>query len=89
MMKPPEALGLPMLDIFGKTFTQKRHVKTDSDPSLILKCKQVTLVKIDRNLTWLIWKKVEEYLWLFETYGGIGFSLFLMKRLGKLVSFWG
>ena len=36
----------------------------------------------------LIWKKVEEYLRLFETYGGNRFSLFLMKRLGKLVSFW-
>ena len=36
----------------------------------------------------LIWKKVEEYLWLFETYGGNRFSLFLMRRLGKLVSFW-
>ena len=37
----------------------------------------------------LIWKKVEEYLRLFETYGGNRFSLFLMSGLRKLISFWG
>ena len=35
------------------------------------------------------WKKVEEYLRLFETYGGIGFSLFLMGSLRKLMCFSG
>ena len=39
---------------------------------------------ISANAEEVIWKKVEEYLRLFETYGGIGFSLFLMRRLGKL-----
>ena len=33
----------------------------------------------------MIWKKVEEYLRLFETYGGNRFSPFLMGSLGKLV----
>ena len=37
----------------------------------------------------LIWKKVEEYLRLFESYGGNRFSLFLMSGLGKLVLFSG
>ena len=37
----------------------------------------------------IIWKKVEEYLRLFETYGGIGFSLFLMGSLRKLICFSG
>ena len=37
----------------------------------------------------LIWKKVEEYLRLFETYDRNQFSLFLMRRLRKLVSFGG
>ena len=37
----------------------------------------------------LIWKKVEEYLRLFETYGGNQFSLFLMSGLRELVGFWG
>ena len=42
------------------------------------------------SCTWyLVWKKVEEYLRLFETYGGNWFSLFLISGLGKLVSFWG
>ena len=36
-----------------------------------------------------IWKKVEEYLRLFETYGGILFFLFLVSGLRKLISFWG
>ena len=36
-----------------------------------------------------IWKKVKEYLQLFETYGGNRFSLFLMSGLGMLVSFGG
>ena len=36
-----------------------------------------------------IWKKVEEYLRLFETYGGILFSLFLLGRLRKLACFSG
>ena len=36
-----------------------------------------------------VWKKVKEYLRLFETYGGNRFSLFLIRRLGKLVSFGG
>ena len=36
----------------------------------------------------MIWKKVEEYLRLFETYGGNGFSPFLMSGLRKLISFW-
>ena len=36
----------------------------------------------------IVWKKVEEYLRLFETYGGNRFSPFLMSRLRKLVSFW-
>ena len=34
-----------------------------------------------------IWKKVEEYLRLLETYGGIWFSLFLMGSLRKLILF--
>ena len=37
----------------------------------------------------IVWKKVEEYLRLFETYGGIGFSLFLMGSLRKLICFSG
>ena len=37
----------------------------------------------------MVWKKVEEYLRLFETYGGDWFSLFLMKRLRKLACFLG
>ena len=37
----------------------------------------------------LIWKRVEEYLRLFETYGGILFSLFLMSGLRKLPFFGG
>ena len=37
----------------------------------------------------LVWKKVEEYLRLFETYGGNRFSLFLMRSLGKLICFSG
>ena len=37
----------------------------------------------------VVWKKVKEYLRLFETYGGIGFSLFLMGSLGKLSRFSG
>ena len=37
----------------------------------------------------IIWKKDEEYLRLFETYGGNRFSFFLMRRLGKLISFGG
>ena len=36
----------------------------------------------------IIWKKVEEYLRLFETYGGNRFSLSLMRSLGKLIIFW-
>ena len=41
--------------------------------------------------SWLIvvWKIVEEYLRLFETYSGNRFSLFLIMRLGKLISFGG
>ena len=34
-----------------------------------------------------IWKKVEEYLRLLETYGGIWFSFFLMGSLQKLIFF--
>ena len=37
----------------------------------------------------IIWKKVEEYLWLFETYGGNRFSLSLMGSLRKLMCFSG
>ena len=37
----------------------------------------------------IIWKKVEEYLRLFETYGGNRFSLFLMSGLRKLACFSG
>ena len=37
----------------------------------------------------VVWKKVEEYLRLFESYGGNRFSLFLMSGLGKLVLFSG
>ena len=41
-------------------------------------------------LLWnLIWKKVEEYLRLFETYVGIRFSLFLVSGLRKLICFSG
>ena len=35
----------------------------------------------------LVWKKVEEYLRLFETYGGNWFSPFLLSLLRKLVLF--
>ena len=37
----------------------------------------------------MVWKKVEEYLRLFETCGGIWFSLFTSSLLGKLVLFSG
>ena len=42
-----------------------------------------------RKLKKIVWKKVEEYLRLFETYGGNRFSLFLMSGLGKLMLFSG
>ena len=42
-----------------------------------------------KAFAFLIWKKVEDYLRLFETYGGNRFSLFLMSDLGKLAIFWG
>ena len=37
----------------------------------------------------IVWKKVEEYLRLFETSGGIWFSLFPVCLLRKLVLFSG
>ena len=40
-------------------------------------------------MTYFHLEKDEEYLELFETYGRIGFSFFLMKRLRKLVCFLG
>ena len=41
-------------------------------------------------LKWIvIWKRVEEYLRLFETYDGNWFFLFLVRRLRNLVLFWG
>ena len=36
----------------------------------------------------IVWKKVEEHLRLFETYGGNQFSLSLMGSLRKLIIFW-
>ena len=37
----------------------------------------------------IVWKKVEEHLRLFETCGGIWFSLFLVSFFRKLVLFLG
>ena len=48
----------------------------------------VTLVTIVTIVT-IVWKKVEEYLRLFETYGGNRFSPFLMGSLRKLMCFSG
>ena len=39
------------------------------------------------TLPGIIWKKVEEYLRLFETYGGNRFSFFLISGLRKLSNF--
>ena len=49
---------------------------------------RVIRVRVRVRVIRVIWKKVEEYLRLFETYGGNRFSFFLMRRL-KLVSFGG
>ena len=48
---------------------------------------QIYWVKTD-VMELIIWKKIEEYLRLFETYGGNRFSLLLMSGLRKLISFW-
>ena len=44
---------------------------------------------IFQDFHYFIWKKVEEYLRLFETCGGIWFSLFPVSFLGKLMLFSG
>ena len=49
----------------------------------------VVVVVVVSVVVVVVWKKVEEYLRLFETYGGNRFSLFFMGRLRKLSFFSG
>ena len=71
----------------GKTTAQKGRDGKEAQKRAKRKSKSAKTGK--KLLVIEFGKKVEEYLGLFETYGGNQFSLSLISSLGKLISFWG